>query len=139
MVPVRLLLSCLLFGGLYLIAISLLLELFERKLHLRELVPKELREESGAVWLGMNIFMEGLFFVVIPSLAFGFFYLLLPVTGIRAGMASALFAFTIGAAPALMGLAVRIKLPMPFVLYSLVALLIKLGGTLIIIGYLYAQ
>ena len=82
--------------------------------------------------------MEGLFIVVIPAIGYNFFYLVVPLSGIRAGMAAALFAFILGSSPALMGLSLRIKLPMPFLLFTLLSLLIKLGGALAIIGYLYS-
>lgn len=139
MVPVRLLLYCLLFGGLYLIVVTVILELIERRLKLRSGIPQELVEESGKVWTLLNVIMEVIFFVFIPSLIFGFFYLLLPITGIRAGMGAALFAFMLGAVPVLMGMSVKIKLPMTFVLYSLLSFLVKLGGSLVIIAYLYSS
>ena len=53
-------------------------------------------------------------------------------------MASALYVFTLGAAPVLMGLSVRVKMPMSFLLFLLLAYLVKVGGTLAIIGYLYS-
>ena len=139
MVPVRLLVLCLVSAGAYLAVVSVLLGWVERALRLREMIPPALREETGVVWSMMNLLMEGLFFVVIPSLAFAFFYVVLPVTGVRAGLAAAVFAFTIGAAPALMGLAVRVRLPMTLVLFSLLSLFVKLGGSLAIIGYLYSR
>ena len=75
--------------------------------------------------------------MAIPTIVYGFFYYLLPFYGIRAGLASGLFAFAIGTAPAMMGLAVRVKLPMTYLMFILFSSLLKLLGCLGIIGYLY--
>ena len=134
----RLLLYCFLGSGTYLILISLVTEYLHKKLRLSQGIPKELLEDSGCSWSGIRFMMEALFFVVIPTLAYSLFYLVIPLSGIKAGMSAALFAFTLGAAPALMSLSVRVKLPMPYILFLLLSLLFKLGGSLIIIGYLYS-
>ncbi len=133
----ELLIYCLIVGGAYLLAASVVLDLIERKLRLAEGIPKEIVEAQGLVWTLMNFFMESLFYVIIPSIAYSFFYLILPLSGVKAGLASALFAFVLGAAPLGMRLSVRLKLPMPFVLYLLLSHIVKLGGTLAIIAWLY--
>lgn len=138
MVSTQLLIYCLLAGAAYLLVISLLMETLGRKLKLEAGVPETLVEPFAWPWFVMNFMMEGLFFVAIPTLAFAFFYFILPLTGVRAGMAATLFCFTLGAAPILMGLSVRIKLPMPFLLFLLLSYLVKIGGTLSIIAYLYS-
>ena len=71
-------------------------------------------------------------------LAFGFFDAILPLTSVRTALAVALCAFTLGGLPLIMGMSVRIKMPIPFLIFSLLSLLIKLGGTMAIIGYLYS-
>jgi hypothetical protein len=86
----------------------------------------------------MNFVMEFLFYVVIPTIIFSFFYVVIPLSGIRAGLAAAVLAFLLGATPVLMGLSVKIKLPMPLVLFGLLSHLIKLGGAMALIGYLYS-
>ena len=138
MISTELLVYCLISSGLFLLAVSGLLFFVERKLRLGETIPESMREESGMGWFVTNFVMEFLFFVAIPSVSFSFLYMILPLTGIRAGMAVALIAFTLGAMPLLMGLTVRIKLPMQFILFTLLGYLIKIGGCLIIIGYLYS-
>jgi hypothetical protein len=138
MVSTKLLIYCLLAAAGYLLVISIVLEGLGRKLKLDAGVPESLVEPFGWSWFIMNFMMEGLFFVAIPTLAFAFFYFILPLTGVRAGMAAALFSFTLGAAPILMGLSVRIKLPMPFLLFLLLSSLVKVSGTLSIIAYLYS-
>ena len=133
----ELMLYCLVAGGVFLLLISFLLEAIGKGLRISRGIPSELIESTGWMWLAINYAMEFLFFVFIPTLAYSFLYLILPLSGIRAGMAGALFAFTLGALPALMGLTLRLKLSMPYLLYFLLGLLLKLGGALIIIGYLY--
>lgn len=133
-----LLVYCLLFGGLYLVVVSIIIELVERSMKLHRGLPPDLVESAGWTWWGINLVMEILFYVAIPTLAYAFFYFMLPLSGPRAGMAAALYAFTIGAAPVLMGLSVRIRLPMPFMLFLLLSYLIKVSGSLIIISYLYS-
>jgi len=138
MVNMELLAWCLGAGSGYLLVVSLLLELIGRKLDLTRGVEASLIEPFSWVWFVMMFVMEALFYVAIPALAYAFFYFALPLAGVRAGMASALYVFTLGAAPVLMGLSVRVKLPMPFLLFLLLSYLLKVGGTLSIIGYLYS-
>lgn len=138
MMSFELMVYCLVVGGVYLLLISFLLEMAGRGLNISRGIPSELLESAGWTWFAINYIMELLFFVFIPTLAYSFLYLILPLSGLRAGVAGALFAFTLGAAPALMGLAVRLKLSMPYILYFLFGLLLKLGGAMTIIGYLYS-
>ena len=135
----KLVLYCIVCSGAYLLIISLALDYLQKKLRLTRGIPPEMLEESGPGWSAIHFLMEMLFFVAIPTFAYSFFYLVIPLWGIKAGMAAALFAFTLGAAPALMGLSVRVRLPMPYILFTLLALLLKLGGSLTIIGYLFSM
>jgi hypothetical protein len=138
MISFEMMLYCLVVGGAYLLLISILLEMIGRALNISRGIPADLLESPGWTWFAINYIMEILFFVFIPTLAYSFLYLILPLSGLRAGIAGALFAFTLGVVPALMGLAVRLRLSMPYLLYFLLGLLLKLGGTLTIIGYLYS-
>ncbi|UCE25566.1 MAG: hypothetical protein JSU74_05840 [Candidatus Zixiibacteriota bacterium] len=128
---------CLVTGGVYLLLLSLLLEFLARRLKLLSDVPPAMLEESGGVWAVMFFVMEFLFFVAIPTITYSFFFLVVPFSGIKAGMAATLFAFTLGAVPVIMGLSGRLRLPMPYLLFSLLGYLVKLGGSMAIIGYLY--
>lgn len=138
MISLKLMLYCLAVGSLYLIVITLLLDFLERWLHLKAGIPADMIESTGLSWSVMNFMMDALFFVAVPTVAYSFLYFLIPLSGVKAGMAAALFAFTLGAAPGMMGLSVRIKLPMPYLLFLLLSVLVKLSGTLIIIAYLYS-
>jgi len=135
----KLVIYCIVCSGAYLLIISLVLDYLQKKLRLTRGIPPEMLEESGPGWSAIHFLMEMLFFAAIPTFAYSFFYMIIPLWGIKAGMAAALFAFTLGAAPALMGLSVRVRLPMPYVLFTLLALFLKLGGSLIIIGYLFSM
>ncbi len=137
MVSFELLLYCAGIGGIYLLGITLLFDFLERRLRLTSGIPKEMLEEEGCVWSVMNFFMELLFYVIIPSVAYSFFYLILPLSGAKAGLASALFAFILGAAPVGMRMSVRIKMPMSYMLFVLLSHIVKLGGSLAIIAHLY--
>src|SRR5512138_3879789 len=95
----ELLIWCLGCGSAYILGISFLLDFLERRLRLTEGIPTELVESAGCTFFGMNFVMEALFYVAIPSTAYAFFYQLLPISGVRAGLAGALFAFVLGAAP----------------------------------------
>jgi len=75
---------------------------------------------------------------VIPTLGYSFFYLIIPMAGVRGGLAVALIAFSLGVVPILMILSLRIRLPMLYLLFLMLTQIIKLGGALAIIGYLYS-
>jgi len=138
MVSAGLMLACAVAAGVYLLAISIILQQVERRLGFTRGVPAELLETTGWVWIGFTFIMELMFYVVIPALAYSFFYVVIPFSGIRAGMAAGLFAFVMGATPALMGLSVRVRLPMPFLLFLLVSVLLKVCGCMILIALIYA-
>ena len=130
-------LYCLISGGVYLLIATLVLELISKKTKLLSGIPSAIIEEGGGIWLVLFFIMEFLFFVTIPTVSYSFFYLIVPFSGIKAGMAATLFAFTLGAVPLVMSLSVRLKLPMQYLLFLLLSYLVKLGGSLAIIAYLY--
>lgn len=138
MISATLMFACVAAAGVYLLTISIVLQLVERKLQLSTGIPQELLETTGWVWTGFTFIMELMFYVVIPTLAYSFFYVIMPFSGSRAGIAAGLFAFVMGATPALMGLSVRVRLPMPYLLYLLLSVLLKVCGCMLIIAWLYA-
>lgn len=129
---------CILAAGAYLLVMSLLLDFVARRLRLSEGIPEEILEASDLGATITNFIMEVLFYVIIPALGYSFFYLIIPLWGIRAGMAATLFAFMLGAAPTVMSLSVRVKMPITYLLFFLLTFIIKLGGSLVIIAYLYS-
>ena len=138
MISMELLIYCFVAGAIYLLAVSGVFVLLENKIGMVRSIPKSLREETGPGWFVINYIMELLFFVAIPSIGYSFLFVILPLSGIRAGMAVGLIAFILGAVPLLMGLTVRMKLPLPYLLFTLLGYFVKLAGCLMIIGYLYA-
>jgi len=138
LISVRLLLWCGLLAGIYLLLISLALYWFGRKLDISRGIAKDLLEETGGVWFMLNYLMESLFFVIIPAIAYGFFYLILPLSGVRAGMATAIAAIALGATPLVVSLSAQLKLPVAYLLYATLSHLLKLLGCLTIIGHLYS-
>ena len=138
MISFALILYCLLAAGAWLLVISIVLDLVERGLKIRDALPSQLAERYGVGMLLSNFVLESLFYVVVPTLIYSFFYFMIPFSGLRAGMAGTLFAFVLGTAPTIMSLSVRVKIPLPFLLYIMASVLLKLGGCLIAIAYLYS-
>lgn len=134
----KLLLYSILASGAYLVLVTVGLELVGRAIGVARRVPRELTQPVGSGWLVMNFILEFLFFVVIPALAYTIFASMLPLTGIRTGLSIALAGFGLGALPAILGLSIRLELPMAYLLYYLCGILLKLGGSLAIIGYLHS-
>lgn len=138
MINTTLLLYCFAGGGIALLLLSLLMEFISSKLKLLNGIPKEMLEESTPSWFILNYLMEFLFYVVIPSVGYSFFYLMLPFEGLRVGLAAALFALIMGAVPLVMVLSVRVKLPMAYLTFLLLSYFFKLIASMTVIGYLYS-
>jgi len=133
MISFSLLLYCAVAAGGYLLAVSAILELVERRLKLTTGLPEGIVEPFGFAAMLTNFVLEAMFFVVVPTLVYSFFFYLIPFTGVRAGMAAAVFAFALGVIPAVLGLTLRVKLPAAYVLFVTFSLLVKVSGCLIII------
>ena len=138
MINTTLLLYCFISGGVVLLLLSFIMEFITRKLKLLNGIPKEMLEESTPSWFILNYLMEFLFYVVIPSVGYSFFYLMLPFEGLRVGLAAALFALIMGAVPLVMVLSVRVKLPMAYLTFLLLSYFFKLIASMTVIGYLYS-
>lgn len=138
MMSQQLVIYSILLGGICLAALTLLAETLGKHLKVTRGIPDDMIEPTGLVWLGLYFIIEFLFLVVVPSVSFSFFHVILPLTGIRTGLIIALCAFTLGAAPLLMNISLRIKLPLPYLLYQLLVQLIKLGAIMGLIGYLHS-
>ena len=137
MISTTQMLYCFVAGGVYLLVATLVLEFLNKKLNLKRGISPDILEQTTGTWFVLLFLMEFLFFVAIPTISYSFLYLIVPLSGIRAGLAAALFAFTLGAVPVIMGLSVRVRLPMPYLLFTLLGYLVKLAGALAIVGYLY--
>jgi hypothetical protein len=129
---------CFTLAGIYLFISSLALTWIGKLIKLNDTIPEEMREPSGVSWFFLNLFMEFLFLVAVPTLAYSFFEVVLPLAGIRVAAAICLVAVMLGAVPTNIALWSRVKLSMPLLVFSIMSLLIKLGGSLAIIGYLFS-
>lgn len=138
MLSIRFILYCFLASGVYLLVMSLILEWIERALKLRAGIPENMCERTGFGGVFSNFVLEAVFYVAIPTLVYSFFYFMIPFSGFRAGMAGTLFAFVLGTAPTVIGLSMRVKLPLPYLLFMMLSVLLKLGGSMMIIAYLYS-
>lgn len=138
MISTNLMIYCLVSAGVFLLIVSILLRLLNKAFKIDQTIPSELTEEFGVGWFIMNYIMEFLFYVAIPTIGYSFLYMLLPFEGVRPGIAIALLGLVIGAAPIIIGMSVRIKLSMVYLIFFLFSYFIKLTGSLIIIGYLYS-
>ena len=129
---------CFALAGLYLFLASLLLAWVGKMAKLNETIPEDMREPGGVSWFFLNFFMEFLFLVAVPTFAYSFFEVVLPLAGIRVAAAICLVALMLGAVPTNVALWSRVKLSLPLLVFSIMSLLIKLGGSLAIIGYLFS-
>ena len=100
--------------------------------------PKELVETKNVNWFVSSLIIEFIFFVLMPAVVYDRFYTVLPFSGIRGGISIALFLFMFGMVPLAILLMFRIKLPAVYMLYMLLGMLLKVTGSLAIIGYLYS-
>ena len=137
MISYQLIAYCFITAGIYLLAISLLIEWVGKILNITRGIDVKLIESTGSGWFLINFLMEFLFFVAIPTMSYSFFYIIFPLSGLRAALAIAVVAFTFGAVPIVMGISARLKLPMPFLLYNLTGYLLKISGAVLIIAYIY--
>ena len=137
MISHALLIYCLVIGGIYLVAITILMEIAGRILKINRGIPEELLEKDDFGARLTSFLIEYLFIVAVPTLAFAVLFTVLPLTGVRSGLAAALFAFALGGVPPMVVLSIRLKLYMPYLLFLLLSHLVKLAGSLAIIGYLY--
>lgn len=138
MIAWQLIFYCVIAAGGYLLVLSLVLDFLARRLKLTAAMPPEMVEPGDFASTLANFIMELLFYVVIPTLSYSFFFFVIPLAGVRAGLAAALLGFGVGAVPTVISLALKIKLPASYLLYILLSVLLKLGGCLAIIGYLYS-
>ena len=134
----ELLLWCVVTGGVYLLIIDFIWNACERMVPTLRNFPKELIDAKGVTWFVCNYIVEFIFFVLMPAVIYGWFYAIIPFSGIRGGLAFGLLLLVFGMVPHAILISFRIKLPVVFILFQLLGILIKICGTLAIIGYLYS-
>jgi len=137
-VSFKLLAYCIVLGGVYLIIIDFLWNKFESVVPTLRGFPKELIEDKNAAWFVSSFIIEFIFFVLLPAVVYGWFYTVLPFSGIRGGIAVGLYLFLFGIVPLATLVMFRIKIPANYFLFLLLGIFVKILGAMSIIGYLYS-
>jgi len=133
----RLVVYCFVYGAIYLAIIDIVWGYIERFIPTFAHFPKELVERKTISWYFSSFIVEFIFFVLMPAVVYGWFYSVIPFSGLRGGMAVGLYLFFFGMIPLAMLILFRIRIPAVYILYQLVGLFIKVVGAATIIGYLY--
>ncbi len=134
----KLLMFCSICGGVYLVIVDLIWSRFESLIPTFRNFPKELVEPKNFGWFTSSLIIEFIFFVLMPAVVYDRFYTVMPFSGIRGGVAIALFLFMFGMVPLAILLMFRIRIPAVYMLYKMLGMLIRVVGALAIIGYLYS-
>jgi hypothetical protein len=137
MISVKLLLTCLLWGGIALLVVELLWYLLEKKLNLTAKLPAEMVEPMGSGYFVSRFVSQFAFLVALPSVVYGWAYVLIPFYGLRAGIVLALYLFIMGIVPYSTVSLMRIKIPLAYTLFHLAGYLMKLVLIYGIIAYIY--
>jgi len=98
----------------------------ERIFKFYSLIPEQLREERGKVWLVFLFAIEIILYAVAPTFFYFWIYTLLPFFSYRAGISVAMFLYFFGTLPFAIGLALRMKLPGGVLTFSFFFNLLKL-------------
>jgi len=134
----KLMTFCIVCGTVYIAIIDLIWTRLESVVPTFKNFPAELIEKKNLNWFVSCLIIEFIFFVLMPTVVYDRFYAVMPFSGIRGGISIALFLFMFGMVPLAILLLFRIRIPAVYMLYKLLGLLIKVVGSLAIIGYLYS-
>ncbi len=129
---------CFLVGGAYLLLIELLWHYLEKYIPTLRNFPSELVEPRDIGAFISVFIIEFVFFVLMPSVAYGWFYTVIPFSGVRGGLATGVYLILFGMIPLTLLILFRIRIPLVFMLYQLLGMLLKVLGVMAIIGYLYS-
>lgn len=137
MVSFSLLTACLLAGGAWLLLVGFLWYKLENIVPVLRGFPESHIEKRGLSWFISCFVIEFIFFVFVPSVVYSWFYTVIPFYGMRGGIAVGMYVYIFGMIPLAILTLFRIKIPALYMLYLMCGLLIKLIGSMAIIGYLY--
>lgn len=135
---IKLLMFCIVCGGVYLLLVDLIWSKLESFIPTLKNFPKELVEQKNFGWFFSSFIIEFIFFVLMPAVIYDRFYTVLPFSGIRGGVSIGLFLFIFGMIPLSISILFRIRIPAVYMLYKMMGMLIRVVGSLAIIGYLYS-
>lgn len=137
----KLILAALVSCAFYLSVIQIALNALERKLIHKGLWNgeiKDLAESPPRVISITQLIIDIAFYAATPLMVYGVLYLLIPFEGARAGIAIALGCVAVGSTPLLMTISLRAKFPVPALFFLALSQLLKLGGSLALIGVLFS-
>ena len=137
-VSFKLLGYCIVVGAVYLIVINLIWNKLEKFVPTLKGFPNDLIEDRNPAWFVSNFVIDFIFFVLLPAIIYGWFYTVLPFSGLRGGISVGLYLFLFGIIPVATIIMFRIKIPAVYFLYLLVGMFFKVMGSMVIIGYLYS-
>lgn len=137
MINQKLLLTALLWAGAALFIFEIIWYQVERRLKLLNHMPSQILEDTGPGFFISKFIMQLAFLVVVPTVTYSWFYVLVPFYGVRAGVAMAIFIFVLGVVPFAVTVLMRIKLPLSFMLFQMAGYLLKIIIVYGIIAYLY--
>ena len=137
-VSFKLLGFCFIIGAVYILIIDFIWNKLENYVPTLRGFPKDLIEEKNAAWFVSSFIVEFIFFVLLPAVVYGWFYTVLPFSGVRGGIAVGLYLFLFGYIPLAVIVMFRIKIPAVYFLYQLLGMFIRVLGAMTIIGYLYS-
>jgi hypothetical protein len=137
-VSFELLAYCFIAGGVFIFLFDILWNRLEKYLPTLRHFPCELIEPKDLGAFISTFIIEFIFFVLMPAAAYGMFYTSIPFYGIRGGLAVGIYVVLLGIAPYSMLIIFKVKIPALFMLYQLLGVIIKIFGSMAIIGYLYS-
>lgn len=119
------------------VCIFIIIQLFCEKLFgFYSLIPEQLREERGKLWVIVLVVVEIMLYAIAPTVFYFWIYALLPFFSFRAGIGVAMFLYLFGSLPYALGLALRLKIPGGVLIFTLFFNLIKLTACWATITYL---
>lgn len=132
---------CLLAVAAYLAVLGFLLSKVEKWLEAAGLwrdYPETVFFQRSLAMIIWDFITEFFMFALLPTLIYTWMWLILPLEGPRAGVAIGLWSVTIGSVPLAMAISSRLRLPAAALVFLTLSHLLKLGGALGIIGYLFS-
>lgn len=119
------------------VCIFILVQLtFEKMFGFYSLIPEQLREERGKLWVLVLIAVEVMLYAIGPTVFYFWIYTLLPFFSFRAGIGVAIFLYMFGSLPYALSLALRMKIPGGVLIFTLFFNLLKLTACWATITYL---
>ncbi len=137
-VSFKLLGFCVVIGAVYLILLNFIWNRLEKYVPVLKGFPQEQIEDRTLAWFVSNFIIEFIFFVLLPAIVYGWFYTIMPFSGLRGGLSVGLYLFLFGIVPVTTIIMFRIKIPAVYFLFLLVGMFFKVIGAMAIIGYLYS-